>query len=352
MVVSLLRINLTISENYSEAVDNANISSVTIDYATPLPWYIIVLVILMLTIPLLGTGNIAVLRFIFYSRENQTPINELVTAMLLANMIRCHGTVILELAEISSNYNFASRAYCSMRIFLQTYSLQFRVLLSVFLAVLRAYTCTKMVLMKLTKRQTRQVIVAAVVVTSLISAPNMMEGSPALKSCTLHFDGGHLISNIILLAKGVLFVLLFLTVACSYTILGLYIKVKKKTFYTGKKDLFTIQFGVLLSSVFVLCYFSPFIAFFVVPTPYEANPLTTAHLSHCFTFFTYIDTVIDPLLFVVQNKNFKTFIKSHRCFTSAALTEERVSLDNFCNNVDSANVINNTCKDTTGSEYI
>ena len=292
-------------ENNTEYGENATLSGRTIDWDTSLPWYIIPLVILMCAIPLLGTGNLFAFRFIFKSKDNQTVINELITAMLFTNVLRCHCVIFMEIVDVLQNYAFVSRLYCQMRIFLRSFGINFRILLCVYLAVLRAYVCMKMVIVKVTKRQIRMTIVAAILMSGLLSATNVVDKVPQLNLCTLTFGQPSKLMANVLLVKRFIYAFLFLAAFCSYIILGVYINIIKRKFHTGKKDLFSIKLGVMLSSMFALSYILPYFGYFVLPTPYEKDPLTTAHLAHYFTLLTYLDTVMDPIIFAMENKYFR-----------------------------------------------
>ena len=240
----------------------------------------------------------------------------MVAAMLIANILRSHGTSLMEIWEIATNSAYITEQYCQVRVFIQISSFNFSMFLSVCLAVLRAYICIKMMNVKLTKRAARTIICISAVIGCILAASGIVNGVPLLKSCTLRYDQSANGGNSVYWAKVCFIAALCIIVLGCYVSIGVLIWLKKRHFQCGKNDLFTVKFGVCLALVFALTHISPFLGKVLIPVPYEANPLRTAHLVRYFSWVSYINTMLDPIIFAAQNRYFRKYLRSLMCKNS------------------------------------
>ena len=82
----------------------------------PLKWYGIVNITYLTIILLFTLLNILVLWMLQKTRHLRTTFNQLVSAMLLASILRSLTTVSMEIAEISSRFSIQNTAYCTLKV--------------------------------------------------------------------------------------------------------------------------------------------------------------------------------------------------------------------------------------------
>ena len=286
-----------------------NVTTMDMKWDTPLPWYGVLSMSLMGAVAVTGVGNYFALRFIFHSKDNSTAINEIVAAILVTNTIRCHGTSFMEMAEIYTNFSFRTRYYCRVRGFLQAFSISFSTVSTV-LAVIRAYVCIRMIIMKLSKKSARCVIVISALLSCILAFFATINNSPFMNVCLLTFGSKDNTRYYILATRAGLIIALSIIMLGCYLSIFILIWLKKRNLKAGHRDLFTLKFGVFVSCIFTLGHLLPFIGIFVIPKPFHANPLRTAHMSHLLSFVSYFDTMVDPIIFAVQNKYFRKYLRS------------------------------------------
>ena len=276
-----------------------------------LPWYFVLLLAIRLPLPFFGCGNLAVLWFILKTKRQRTPINQIVAAMSLANLFR--GVVIplgdfVELVGILSNRVIASENYCKAKLFTGGISYHFSLLISVVLAVMRAYICLRIVIVRLKDKHALTIILLVSAASVLLSIEAFMTDNISLEACMLNYDRITEFS-LALYIRVAITMMLFICVFCSYLLIAFFVCLKHRNFKGNKKDMFSIKFGVTLSLVFASAYILPF--GFVSFVDFDAkSQLYIISLFYFFISFNYTDAIVSPIIYFVQNSGFRAFVKS------------------------------------------
>ena len=276
-----------------------------------LPWYFALLLAIQLPLSFLGCGNIAVLWFILKMKGQRTPINQIVAAMSLTNLFR--GVVIplsdfVELIGIVSNKVIVSEGYCRTKLFLGAISYHFSLLISVVLAVMRAYICLRIVIVRLKDKHALTIILLVSTASVLLSIESSITDNISLEACMLNFDRITEFS-LAVYVRAVITMLLFIRVFSSYLLIAFFVYLKHRNFKGNKKDMFSIKFGVTLSLVFASSYILPFGLTGLVNLG-ENRQLNIISLFYFFVSFNYTDTIVTPIIHFVQNSDFRAFVKS------------------------------------------
>ena len=283
----------------------------TINYWNmPLPTYSVVLLVILAFIPIIGSGNIVAFWFIVRSKQQRTPFNQVVAAMLVVNIIRCECLVFFKMAEIFSNSSFTTPWYCRVITTANVMSHNFGMVVSVIVAVLRAYVCVRQSILKLKPKHAWSMVFVSLCISGFIALQHIWNGRFQYRMCLrdVVYKGSNTTNHVF---KLVLQSVMFIVVLISYLILAFYIKYKRANFQGNTKNLFTVKFGVTLSIVFAASYVIPYI--FLRIQLYDLGKLDSVLIiqsGHIVEPVTFFDSVVFPVIIFCQNSDFKQFMVS------------------------------------------
>ena len=278
----------------------------------PLEWYSIMNMIILSVILCGSSLNLLILRFIQHNKHMRTPFNMMISAILIANLLRAGVIITMELVETYNNFSIQGRVYCILKVLLRGCMYGLSLVITTAIAIMRAYVCVKTVLIKIKTSIALTVIAIAFLLATLLVVPYLLPGSQTQNTCLALMPlGGEGFHRFYPALRSILVLLLFFVVFASYLTIALYIRVKKRNFKVVKTELFTLKGGVILSLVFLITYIPPYLGVLVVWIPRVLqDQFMLLAFTRLFSLLTLIDTAIMPLTLILQNRDLKNGIKS------------------------------------------
>ena len=278
----------------------------------PLNWYGIVNITYLTIILLFTLLNILVLWILQKTPHLRTSSNQLVSTMLLANILRSLTTVCMEIAEISSRFTIQNTAYCTLKVLLNLFAYNFVMVLTVEIALLRAYTCLKMTMVKLKQRTIIIILVIGGFIAGLITFPNLLPFSGTQQVCMVNFSKTRSsFQHNFTWIRVSLILLLFILIFISYSSMAYFIKIKRRSLNVGKNDVFSIKIGIQMSCLFAFTYSAPYIWIMlpVLEITKNLSELAFFNIIHFFINLTYLDIIVMPLMFITQSTKLRRQIR-------------------------------------------
>ena len=167
--------------------------------------------------------------------------------------------------------------------------------LNVEIALLRAYTCLKMTMVKLKQRTNIIILATGGFVAGLITFPNVLPFSGIQQMCMVNFSKTRSsFQHYFTWFRICLILLLFILIFISYSSMAYFIKIKKRNSKVGKNDVFSIKIGIQMSCLFAFTYSAPYIWIMlpVVEITKNLSELAFFNIIHFFINLTYLDIIV------------------------------------------------------------